>query len=157
MTLSYERKSHVKVDQSIFYYLTFLLISGKGFMKTIILVLILVSFNSAHAQTDSSLHGYVDSITFKEAEVHPAFVGGDKAWVAFLKKEIQYRGTRGTVILEFTVRRNNDTPKDVVIYRSDNPALNNEAIRVIKKSRWVPAVADGRTVSYRMRQEIEFK
>ena len=157
MRLSYERKSHVKMDQEIFHYLAFLLISGKGFMKTIVLVLVLVSFHGAYAQTDSSLYGYVDSITFKEAEVHPAFVGGDKAWEAFLKKEVQYRGTRGTVILEFTVKRNNDTPKDVVIYRSDNSALNNEAIRVIKKSRWVPAVADGRAVSYRMRQEIEFR
>ena len=126
-------------------------------MKTITLLLLVLIFGKGYSQSDAPLYGYVDSVTFREAEVHPAPVGGLEAWDAFLKKELRNQGARGTVIVEFTVNKNDHAPIGIKIYRSDNTKLNGEAIRIIKKSRWVPAVTNGKSVSYRMRQEIEFK
>ena len=126
-------------------------------MKTIILLLLVLIFGKGYSQSDAPLYGYVDSITFREAEVHPMPAGGLAAWDVFLKKEMRKTGKAGSVIVEFTVKKDDHVPADVTVYRSDDSQLNTEAIRIIKKSRWVPAVANGKSVSYRMRQEIEFK
>lgn len=126
-------------------------------MKAITLLLLVLISGKGYSQSDAPLYGYVDSVTFKEAEVHPAPVGGLEAWDAFLKKEMRHEGTRGTVIVEFTVNKSDRVPTNIKIYRSDNARLNNEAIRIIKKSRWVPALQSGQAVSYRTREEIEFK
>jgi TonB-like protein len=126
-------------------------------MKPITLLLLILIFERGYSQSESTLYGYVDSITFREAEVHPMPVGGLSAWDAFLKKEMRKTGKPGTVIVEFTVKKGDRVPSDVTIYRSDDTQLNNDAIRIIGKSRWVPAMSNGKAVSYRMRQEIEFK
>lgn len=126
-------------------------------MKAIIFFLLILIFDKGYSQSDLSLYGYADSATFREAEVHPTPAGGLSAWDAFLKKEIRNAGTPGTVIVEFTIKKDDQFPTNIKIYRSDNPKLNNEAIRVIKKSRWTPARANGNAVNYRIRQEIEFK
>jgi len=126
-------------------------------MKAITLLILVLIVGKGYCQSDSALYGYVDSVTFKEAEVHPAPAGGLAAWDAFLKKEMRSGGKRGTVIVEFTVNKNDHVPTNIKIYRSDNAQLNNEAIRIIKKSRWVPALETGKAVNYRTREEIEFK
>ena len=126
-------------------------------MKAIPFFLVLLIFGKGYSQSEFSLYGYVDSVTFREAEVHPMPAGGLAAWDAFLKKEMRKTGKAGSVIVEFTVKKDDHVPADVTIYRSDDINLNSEAIRIIKKSRWVPAVANGKSVSYRIRQEIEFK
>jgi len=126
-------------------------------MKAIALFLLLSIFEKGYSQSEFPLYGYVDSVTFREAEVHPMPAGGLAAWDAFLRKEMRKTGKPGSVIVEFTVKKDDHVPADVTIYRSDNAQLNTEAIRIIKKSRWVPAVANNKAVSYRMRQEIEFK
>ena len=126
-------------------------------MKAITLLLVVLIFEKGYSQSEFPLYGYVDSITFREAEVHPMPAGGLSGWDAFLKKEMRKTGKPASVIVEFTVKKDDHVPADVTIYRSDNTQLNGEAIRIIKKSRWVPAVANGKAVSYRMRQEIEFK
>jgi TonB family protein len=126
-------------------------------MKAITFLLLILVFDKGYSQADLSLYGYVDSATFREVEVHPAPVGGLSAWESFLKKEIRNVGTPGTVIVEFTINKDDHIPANIKIYRSDNPKLNNEAIRIIKKSRWTPALANGNAVNYRIRQEIEFK
>jgi len=126
-------------------------------MKAITILLLLLVFGKGYSQSELPLYGYADSITFREAEVHPMPAGGLAAWDAFLKKEMRKTGKAGSVIVEFTVKKDDHVPADVAIYRSDDAQLNSEAIRIVKKSRWVPAVANGKSVSYRMRQEIEFK
>jgi TonB family protein len=125
-------------------------------MKAITLLFLVFTVAKGYSQSDLPLYGYVDSATFKEAEVHPAPVGGLAAWDALLKKEMRSGGTRGTVIVEFTVNKDDHAPSKIKIYRSDNTQLNSEAIRIIKKSRWTPALESGNAVNYRMRQEIEF-
>lgn len=125
-------------------------------MKIITAILLFLSFNTAYSQTDS-LYGYVDATTFREAEVHPTFAGGQAALDAFLKKEIRRHGTPATVIVEFTVSKAGGAPQNITVYRSDNPELNNEAIRLMKRSKWIPGTEHGKGVNYRVRQEIEFK
>jgi TonB family protein len=126
-------------------------------MKAITLLILVLSFGKGYSQSNAPVYGYVDSVTFKAAEVNPAPVGGLPAWDAFLKKEMRNKGTRGTVIVEFTVNKDDYAPTNIKIYRSDNIKLNSEAIRIIKKSRWSPALESGKSVNYRTREEIEFK
>jgi hypothetical protein len=126
-------------------------------MKAIPVLLLVLIFGKGYSQSEFPLYGYVDSITFREAEVHPMPAGGLAAWDAFLKKEMRKAGKSASVIVEFTVKKDDHVPADVTIYRSDDAQLNGEAMRIIKKSRWIAAMTNGKAVSYRMRQEIEFK
>src|SRR5262245_3674989 len=102
-------------------------------MKAIALLLLISVFSKGYSQSQAPMYGYVDSVTFREAEVHPAPAGGLSAWDKFLNKEIRKAGTPGTVIVEFTVRKDDHVPTNIKIYRSDNAKLNDEAIRIIKQ------------------------
>ena len=80
----------------------------------------------------------------------PRFPGGVEALKAFLLNNINYpeslTGVKGSVIVHFTI----DTDGRVInpeIEQSLHPALDKEAIRVVKKMpRWEPARQDGKTI-----------
>ena len=62
----------------------------------------------------------------------------------------------GTVTVNFVVGRNGGV-QEVQVYKSSNPALNDEALRVVRSSpRWKPAVADGAPVRIPYRVEVVF-
>ena len=128
----------------------------KNFMRFLILLIAICGLSRAHAQSDST-YGYVDSITFKQTEIPPMFVGGMGAWNKFLELNIEPGGPQGIVVVEFTIDKNGGSPKDVKVYRSDNAGLNADARRLIKKTKWIPAVQSGRAVTYKMRQELVFR
>ena len=67
-----------------------------------------------------------------------------------------YYGTPGTVIVEFTIEKDNRAPKNIKIFKTDDPSLKSKALKIIKNSTWWPAIQNGKNVSYRMRQEIIF-
>jgi protein TonB len=126
-------------------------------MKTLALIMALLVLNKANSQvTDTTLYGYRDS-TLIQTEITPVFIGGPMAWKKYLEKNIEITGIPGTVIIEFTIEKDGHILKDSKIYKSDNPELNKEALRLIKGSRWIPAIQNGKPVIYRMRQPIEFK
>ena len=97
-------------------------------MKAIPFLLFPLIFGKGYSQSEFSLYGYVDSITFREAEVHPMPAGGLAAWDDFVKKEMRKTGKAGSVIVEFTVKKDVHVPSDVTISRSDDTKLNSEAI-----------------------------
>src|SRR5262245_30624567 len=103
-------------------------------MKPTILIALLLSFNFAFSQVDTTLYGYVDSTTFRPVEVLPAFPGGPSTWVYYLKKSMQNFYGSGTVIVEFTIERDGSSPKNIKIYQSDDRTLNSRAIKIIKNS-----------------------
>ena len=82
----------------------------------------------------------------------PSFPGGEAALLQYVADHTRYpedalmNGIQGTVILRFVVTSTGDI-KDVVLIRSVDPLLDNEAIKVISgMPRWKPGKQDGRAV-----------
>ena len=86
-----------------------------------------------------------------------------RSWLAnFLEKNLVYpkdarkQKIEGIVITEFTVGADGFA-SNIEIVKSVYPSLDAEAIKLIHRSAWIPAVnAYGQAVKYRMRQPIEF-
>jgi len=114
------------------------------------------------AQKDTSLYGYIDSINIREAASQPTFIEGDNGWQLFLEKNLVYpkdakkQKIEGDVLTEFTVGTDGHT-SNIKIVKSLYPSLDAEAIKLIYRSLWIPAVDEnGQPVKYRMRQTISF-
>ncbi len=132
-------------------------------MKLSVLAALLISSFLAHAQTNETIYGYVDSATFKAAEIRPAYPGGQGVWIRFLHQNLRYpisalkHNLSGIVVIEFTIDMEGRTSDYKVVHPAD-PDLDKESIRLIKKSGiWTAAILNGRQVVYRNRQEIEFR
>ena len=131
-------------------------------MKIIISLLFLFSFCCGKAQVDTTLYGWIDSATYRQVEVTAPFIGGMKVWEAYLKKQLKYpkaakeNNIQGTVVIEFTVH-SNSTISDLKVFKSVEKSLDEEALRLIREGRWIPAIQNGRQVNYRARREIEFR
>jgi protein TonB len=72
-------------------------------------------------------------------------------------KELEEKGVTGKVFVEFTIDKTGKI-KDIHVKKSsDQKALDNEVIRVIKKMpSWKPAQKDGKAVSMQMTIPIVF-
>lgn len=77
------------------------------------------------------------------------YPGGTEAWLQFLNKNLHYpddavnNGLQGTVAVRFKISKEGST-SDFTIIQSAGKSLNEEAIRVIKKSGdWLPAIHGG--------------
>ena len=131
-------------------------------MKYSIIILLLFSTHSSKAQVDTTLYGWIDSATYREVEVTAPFGGGIKVWEAYLKKQLKYpkaakeNKIQGTVVIEFTIHINS-TVSDLKVFKSVEKSLDEEALRLIRDGRWIPAIQNGREVNYRARREIEFR
>jgi TonB family protein len=132
-------------------------------MKPVILIAMLFGSFTLYAQADSTMYGYVDSATFRPAEIKPFYPGGDAGWKRFLAKNLQYpkkarwANVTGTVTVEFTVDKTGHT-SNYAIFHSVDPNLDKEALRLLIKSNlWFPAIAKGTQVVYRTREHVEFK
>jgi protein TonB len=129
-------------------------------MKPILLLIFLIISAEAFPQTDTTTYGYVNG-TLIQAEIIPCYPGGPQSWKRFLNNNSQYptsgqQSITGKVTVAFTVNKVGKTSKYEVI-KSANPELDQEALRLIKKSgNWVPAIMNGEQVIYRQRIEIEF-
>ena len=126
------------------------------------LFLFLVSSYYGQAQVDTTLYGWIDSVTYRQPEVTEAFIGGERVWQAYLKKQLNYpkaakeNKIEGTVVIEFTIHINS-TISDLKVFKSVEKSLDEEALRLIGNGRWIPAIHNGRHVNYRVRREIEFR
>jgi TonB family protein len=98
--------------------------------------------------------------TFVMNEKFAEFPGGQKAWLEFLSNNLQYpdslQNIKGQVILKFVV-----SPMGIIenveVIKSLHPILDQEAIRVIRKSpKWKPAKQNGKKVKTIIRQPIGF-
>lgn len=80
----------------------------------------------------------------------------------FLDKYLKYpkdakkNKIEGDVILEFLVGLDGKV-SNIKVIQSVYPSLDEEAIKVIQLSLWVPAVQDGQFVKYRKKQTIPFR
>ena len=105
----------------------------------------------------------IDDKIFTKVEIESTFPGGDKAWHSYILSNIRYpkkavkKKIQGTVMLQFMVSKEGKV-SDIHVFRSVDPLLDEEAIRLIKNSPdWIPAVQNGRKVNSIKRQSINFK
>jgi TonB family protein len=130
-------------------------------MKSIILVMLLVSPSIAHSQSGTTLYGCIDSVNFKPAEIPAIFPAGPLAWKNYVRRNLKYpieawnNNITGIVVVEFTVGRDG-LVSDPRVFHSDDKALNEEALRIVKKSKWMPGIQNAGQISYRTREEVKF-
>lgn len=96
-------------------------------------------------------------------QVPSEYMGGVDAWKQFLMSNIQYpkeaarKEIQGTVVAQFEVLKNGEV-SNVNIFKSVEYTLDQEAMRLIKKSKgWVPAKLNGEDHLAWFRQPISFR
>ena len=101
-------------------------------------------------------------VVFDVVEQMPEFPGGPQALFEWLSKNITYpviaqeNGIQGRVIVRFAVDCDGSIT-DVKVMTSVNPALDKEAVRVVKSMpRWKPGKQNGKTVKVRSTVPVTF-
>lgn len=100
----------------------------------------------------------------RELFYQPAsFPGGVKALAKYLKENLEYPqkaikdNISGQVVVQFVVQKNGRIT-DVAVYKSVDPLLDKEALRVVKAMPpWEPAYFGGDLTEFYARQPITFK
>jgi TonB family protein len=100
--------------------------------------------------------------TFAEVDEIPKFKGGQEALIQFIQANIVYpeeakkNGLQGKVFVSFVIDESG-VVSDSKIERSINPALDKEALRVVKQmTEWIPGKKDGKPVKVSLTLPIMF-
>lgn len=100
---------------------------------------------------------------YERVEYMASYQGGTDAVFEFISKNIRYpkdaldAQIQGIVICEFIINKDGSF-SDVKIKRSIHPALDKEAVRVIKSfPKWTPARNGGETVRVRYTLPVSFR
>ncbi|MBR5688073.1 MAG: energy transducer TonB [Prevotella sp.] len=124
-----------------------------------IAILMLIPLGVA-AQSDSDSKS---NQIYENPEVTASFPGGNAALVNWLSQNIKYPASarknniEGRVIVRFIVEKNGRI-SEVKVVRSIDPALDLEAVRVVKAMpHWTPAQFNGIAVRSRFILPINFK
>ena len=105
----------------------------------------------------------VDQTVFEIVEENPEFPGGPEALLKYLTKNTVYpesaidNGVLGRVTVGFIVERDGSVAS-VEIRKSVDPALDKEALRVVKSMpRWKPGKQQGKAVRTRFSVPVVFR
>jgi len=96
------------------------------------------------------------------AEVQPQPVGGFEAFYSVIGKELKYprqarqMNVEGKVVVQFVVSKAGE-PSDFLILKSLGAGCDEEAIRVLSKTKWEPGRQRGKPVKVRMAMAINFR
>ena len=115
--------------------------------------------NESAAQPSSAMEPVVGKDTknsdgaavFGQVEQRPQFPGGDKALMQYVMDHIQFpkeaEGISGRVVVRFVVGKDGQVG-DVTVIRGKHPALDKEAVRVVKSlPAFTPGMLDGKAVA----------
>lgn len=93
----------------------------------------------------------------------PQFPGGQKAMLDYLAKSIKYpvesieKKEEGRATVSFTIEKDGSL-SDIVVVRGVSPALDKEAIRIVKEMpKWIPGKSKGEVVRVKYTIPIVFK
>ena len=107
--------------------------------------------------------GVEEEIVFDVVEQMPEFPGGPQALLTWLSQNIKYpakaeeNGVQGVVHVRYAVERDGSIT-DVKVMKSVDPALDKEAVRVVKSMpRWIPGKQKGETVRVRLTVPVTFR
>ena len=100
---------------------------------------------------------------FTVVEEQPSFPGGVPALFKYLAAEVKYpviaqeNGIQGRVVTSFVVDKEGNI-KQVKVERGVDPALDAEALRVVKAMpKWIPAKQKGEAVAVRYILPVQFR
>ena len=100
---------------------------------------------------------------FDVVEQMPSFPGGQEALLKYLSTHTQYppiaqeNGIQGRVIIAFVVERDGSV-SDVHVAKSVDPALDKEAVRVVKSCpKWIPGKQNGSPVRVKYTVPVSFR
>lgn len=109
--------------------------------------------------TPSADEGAVFSVT----EVMPQFPGGDSELMKFISKSVNYpkvaqdKGIQGRVVCSFVINKDGSIV-DIQVLKAVDPALDEEAVRVIKSMpKWTPGKQKGEVVRVKYTIPIMFR
>ena len=101
---------------------------------------------------------------FEVVEIMPEFPGGESGLMKFLRETVRYPvkaqelGIQGRVIVQFIVNTDGSVDNDIKVVREVNPALDAEALRVIKAMpKWKPGMQKGSPVRVNYTLPINFR
>ena len=120
--------------------------------RGILFILLMGCLSMVNAQTDTT-YNIEDEIVYTDVDISPSFKGGEKGLIKFIYSQLQFvrdengKLVRGVVELTFVVR-SDGLVKEVSVLQSDDPRLNEEAIRVVSLlPNWTPGVLEGKKVN----------
>lgn len=104
-----------------------------------------------------------DNKVYEKVEQMPSFPGGEAALMRYLSSNVHYpvvaeeNGVQGKVFLTFVIERDGSIT-DVKVVKSVDPALDKEAVRVIKNMpQWRAGTQDGKPVCVKITMPIIFR
>lgn len=104
-----------------------------------------------------------DNTVYVKVQKRAEYPGGIEALMKYLSTNIQYPkeaiadSAQGKVIVQFVIEKDGRVT-DVEIVHSVHPALDKEALRVVKMMKgWIPATNNGKPVRCKFRLPVAFK
>ena len=100
-------------------------------------------------------------VIYDRADVSPQYFKGDDALNEYILSNLEYpdiairQNLQGTVLLSFIVEPNG-TLSNIVVEKEFNHLCTNEAVRVLKNTKWKPGIKDGKLIRYKTKYPIIF-
>ena len=108
-----------------------------------------------------TVNSYDNDEVFITVDKSPRFPGGEEHMRRYIDRQMKFpediKDVQGQVVVKFIVRKTGEIT-DVQVSRSLHPALDEEAVRIIKSMpKWIPADYQGKCVSAPYELFIYFK
>lgn len=121
-------------------------------------------YNAGVCQHGKAWRAGSDTIRYKAAEQQPEFIGGEKSMARFLRDNLNYPDSlqadniQGDAVIGFTICTDG-TLCDYTVLESINPALDEEALRLVRamSGHWTPGVRRGRPIKSRFKLPVNFR
>ncbi len=100
-------------------------------------------------------------VIYERADVSPEYIKGEDAFKEYIISNLEYpdlairQGLQGTVVLSFIVEPNGYL-SNLVIEKEFNHLCTNEAIRIMRDTKWKAAKKNGKYVRYKSKYPIVF-
>lgn len=100
-------------------------------------------------------------VVYERADSSPDYYKGEEALTEFISSNLEYpdlairQGLQGTVILSFIVEPNG-TISNISVEKEFNHLCTNEALRVMRETKWKPGTKNGKMVRYKTKYPIIF-
>lgn len=100
-------------------------------------------------------------VVYDRADVSPEYYKGEEALGEFILANLEYpdlairQNLQGTVLLSFIVEPNG-TISNIVVEKEFNHLCTNEAIKVLKSTKWNAGKKDGKLIRYKTKYPIVF-
>jgi len=100
-------------------------------------------------------------VVYKIADSSPEYYKGEDALGEFVLENLEYpdlairQNLQGTVIMSFIVEPNG-TISNIIVEKEFNHLCTQEALRIIRQTKWKPGKKDGKAIRYKTKYPIIF-